>query len=94
MINFDAVSWVLVAIFPRCLIALEDHGAFYVMLFVLNDDGVEIIIPKRGLDPLLLSDFLDYYLALYIMRFYLKLIIALYIVHYVFRRYRPSYQDD
>jgi len=83
-----------VAIFPRCLIVLEDHGAFYVMLFVLNDDGVEIIIPKRGVDPLLLSDFLDYYLASYIMRFYLKLIITLHIVHYVFRRYRPSYQDD
>jgi|GEM_PF-4348139 len=94
MINFDAVSSVLLAIFPRCLIVLEDHGAFYVMLFVLNDDGVEIIIPKRGVDPLLLSYFLDNYLASYIMRFYFKLIITLHIVHYVFRRYRPSYQDD
>ena len=39
---------------PACEV-LEDHGAFYVMLFVFDDDGVEIIIPKRGVDPLLLS---------------------------------------
>ena len=39
---------------PACEV-LEDHGAFYVMLFVFDDDGVEIIIPKLGVDPLLLS---------------------------------------
>jgi len=39
---------------PACEV-LEDHGAFYVMLYVFDDDGVEIIIPKRGVDPLLLS---------------------------------------
>ena len=39
---------------PACEV-LEDHGSFYVMLFVFDDDGVEIIIPKLGVDPLLLS---------------------------------------
>jgi len=39
---------------PACEV-LEDHGSFYVMLYVFDDDGVEIIIPKRGVDPLLLS---------------------------------------
>jgi len=39
---------------PACEV-LEDHGAFYVMLFVFGDDGVEIIIPKLGADSLLLS---------------------------------------
>ena len=39
---------------PACEV-LEDHGAFYVMLYVFDDDGIEIIIPKLGVDPLLLS---------------------------------------
>jgi len=39
---------------PSCEV-LEDHGTFYVMLYVFDDDGIEIIIPKRGGDPVLLS---------------------------------------
>ena len=39
---------------PSCEV-LEDHGTFYVMLYVFDDDGIEIIIPKRGGDPELLS---------------------------------------
>ncbi len=34
---------------------LEDHGTFYIILYVFDDDGIEIIIPKRGGDPVLLS---------------------------------------
>ncbi len=39
---------------PSCEV-LEDHGTFYIMLYVFDDDGIEIIIPKRGRDPVLLS---------------------------------------
>ena len=39
---------------PSCEV-LEDHGTFYIMLYVFDDDGIEIIIPKRGGDPELLS---------------------------------------
>ena len=44
---------------PSCE-ALEDHGGFYEMLFILSDgkDGtVELFIPRAGVDPLLLSMF-------------------------------------
>jgi len=37
--------------------ALEDHGTFYEMLFILTDgdDAIEIFLPKVGVDPLLLA---------------------------------------
>jgi hypothetical protein len=44
--------------FVPCFEALEDHGTFYEMLFILSDgddDAIEIFIPKVGVDPLLLS---------------------------------------
>ncbi len=43
--------------FVPCFEALEDHGTFYEMVFILSDgdDAIEIFIPKDGVDPLLLS---------------------------------------
>ena len=43
--------------FVPCFEALEDHGTFYEMLFILGDgdEAVEIFIPKTGVDPLLLA---------------------------------------
>ena len=43
--------------FVPCFEALEDHGTFYEMLFILGDgdEAVEIFIPKTGIDPSLLS---------------------------------------
>ena len=44
--------------FVPCFEALEDHGTFYEMLFILSDgddDAIEIFIPKTGVDPLLLA---------------------------------------
>ena len=43
--------------FVPCFEALEDHGTFYEMLFILadGDDAIEIFIPKAGVDPLLLA---------------------------------------
>jgi hypothetical protein len=37
--------------------AMEDHGTFYEMVFILSDgdDAIVIFIPKVGVDPLLLS---------------------------------------
>ena len=42
--------------------ALEDHGDFYEMLFILGDgdDAVEIFIPKHGVDTALLSMCADF----------------------------------
>ena len=43
--------------FVPCCEALEDHGTFYVILFIFGDgdDAIEIFIPKVGVDPLLLA---------------------------------------
>ena len=43
--------------FVPCFEAMEDHGNFYEMLFILGDgdEAVEIFIPKTGVDPLLLA---------------------------------------
>ena len=40
-----------------CFEVLEDHGCSYEMVFILSDgdDVIEILIPKVGVDPLLLS---------------------------------------
>ena len=46
---------------PSCE-ALEDHGGFYEMLFILGDgeEAVEIFIPKTGVDTSLLSMCADF----------------------------------
>ena len=46
---------------PSCE-ALEDHGGFYEMLFILGDgeEAIEIFIPKTGIDPSLLSMCADF----------------------------------
>ena len=46
---------------PSCE-ALEDHGGFYEMLFILGDgeEAIEIFIPKTGVDPELLSMCADF----------------------------------
>ena len=43
--------------FVPCFEVLEDHGAFYEMVFILSDgdDAIEIFIPKTGVDQLLLA---------------------------------------
>ena len=43
--------------FVPCFEALEDHGTFYEMVFILSDgdDAIEIFIPKTGVDQLLLA---------------------------------------
>ena len=54
---FDDVRFPDPDIVPFCE-ALEDHGGFYEMLFILSDgddDAIEIFIPKAGVDPLLLA---------------------------------------
>jgi hypothetical protein len=53
---FDDVRYPDPDFMPSCE-ALEDHGGFYEMLFILGDgdEAFEIFIPKTGVDPLLLS---------------------------------------
>ena len=53
---FDDISYPDPDFIPSCE-ALEDHGGFYEMLFILGDgdDAVEIFIPKTGIDPSLLA---------------------------------------
>ena len=53
---FDDVRYPDPDFVPSCE-ALEDHGTFYEMVFILSDgdDAIEIFIPKVGVDPLLLS---------------------------------------
>jgi hypothetical protein len=53
---FDDISYPDPDFMPSCE-ALEDHGGFYEMLFILGDgdEAFEIFIPKTGVDPLLLS---------------------------------------
>jgi hypothetical protein len=53
---FDDISYPDPDFIPSCK-ALEDHGGYYVMLFILGDgeEVVEIFIPKTGADPSLLS---------------------------------------
>ena len=43
--------------FVPCFEVLEDHGAFYEMVFILSDgdDAIVIFIPKIGVDAALLS---------------------------------------
>ena len=43
--------------FVPCFEVLEDHGTFYVILFIFGDgdDAIEIFIPKTGVDQLLLA---------------------------------------
>ena len=43
--------------FVPCFEAMEDHGNFYEMLFILGDgdEAVEIFIPKHGVDNELLA---------------------------------------
>ena len=49
---FDDISYPDPDFVPSCE-ALEDHGGFYEMLFILSDgeEAVEIFIPKTGIDP-------------------------------------------
>ena len=54
---FDDVSYPDPDFVP-CFEALEDHGGCYEMLFLFSDgddDAIEILIPKAGVDPLLLA---------------------------------------
>jgi hypothetical protein len=53
---FDDITYPDPDFMPSCE-ALEDHGGFYEMLFILGDgdEAFEIFIPKTGVDPLLLS---------------------------------------
>ena len=43
--------------FVPCFEVLEDHGTFYVILFIFGDgdDAIEIFIPKTGVDNKLLA---------------------------------------
>ena len=43
--------------FVPCFEALEDHGTFYVILYIFGDgdDAIEIFIPKHGVDNELLA---------------------------------------
>ena len=53
---FDDISYPDPDFIPLCE-ALEDHGDFYDMLFILGDgeEAIEIFIPKTGVDPSLLA---------------------------------------
>jgi hypothetical protein len=53
---FDDISYPDPDFVPSCE-ALEDHGDFYEMLFILGDgdEAVEIFIPKHGVDNELLA---------------------------------------
>ena len=53
---FDDISYPDPDYMPFCE-ALEDHGGFYEMLFILGDgeEAVEIFIPKTGIDSSLLA---------------------------------------
>jgi hypothetical protein len=43
--------------FVPCFEVLEDHGTFYVILYIFGDgdDAIEIFIPKQGVDNELLA---------------------------------------
>ena len=58
---FDDISYPDPDFIPFCE-ALEDHGDFYEMLFILGDgeEAIEIFIPKTGVDPELLSMCADF----------------------------------
>ena len=58
---FDDISYPDPDFIPSCE-ALEDHGGFYEMLFILGDgeEAVEIFIPKTGVDTALLSMCADF----------------------------------
>ena len=58
---FDDISYPDPDFVPSCE-ALEDHGGFYEMLFILGDgdDAVEIFTPKHGVDTALLSMCADF----------------------------------
>ena len=58
---FDDISYPDPDFIPFCE-ALEDHGDFYEMLFILGDgeEAIEIFIPKTGIDPSLLSMCADF----------------------------------
>ena len=58
---FDDISYPDPDFVPSCE-ALEDHGGFYEMLFILGDgeEAVEIFIPKHGVDTALLSMCADF----------------------------------
>ena len=58
---FDDISYPDPDFVPSCE-ALEDHGGFYEMLFILGDgeEAVEIFIPKNGVDASLLSMCADF----------------------------------
>ena len=53
---FDDICYPDPEFMPSCE-ALEDHGDFYEMLFILGDgdEAVEIFIPKHGVDNELLA---------------------------------------
>ena len=58
---FDDISYPDPDFIPFCE-ALEDHGDFYEMLFILGDgeEAIEIFIPKTGVDSELLSMCADF----------------------------------
>lgn len=58
---FDDISYPDPDFIPFCE-ALEDHGDFYEMLFILGDgeEAIEIFIPKTVVDPELLSMCADF----------------------------------
>ena len=58
---FDDISYPDPDFMPSCE-ALEDHGGFYEMLFILGDgeEAIEIFIPKTGVDSLLLAMCADF----------------------------------
>ena len=58
---FDDISYPDPDYIPFCE-ALEDHGDFYEMLFILGDgeEAIEIFIPKTGVDSELLSMCADF----------------------------------
>jgi hypothetical protein len=58
---FDDVRYPDPDFMPSCE-ALEDHGGFYEMLFILGDgdEAFEIFIPKTGVDSLLLAMCADF----------------------------------
>ena len=63
---FDDISYPDPDFIPFCE-ALEDHGDFYEMLFILGDgeEAIEIFIPKTGVDPELLSMCADFALMVH-----------------------------
>ena len=63
---FDDISYPDPDFIPFCE-ALEDHGDFYEMLFILGDgeEAIEIFIPKTGVDSELLSMCADFALKVH-----------------------------